>query len=412
MTTFLIRRLIQMAVVIFLSAVVSYSLLYIAPGGPMTQLQQFQRAGKDKMSTDDIRRFKERYELDLFVTVRFTRWFVGWPRGPLTIGDQTYFADVVVGCVVPGQVRYLYADGTAEIREEGCVLPATLAELEGRRTSRGVLFGDFGLSQQISRDRPVNDLIASRLLPTVTLMGVSTLLAILIAIPIGIYSAVRQYSRFDYVVTFIAFVGSSLPTFFFGVMMILVFSLLPTQICPNPDLPPTPEHCLPPIFPSGNMVAPRDYQTLLFGKVTAGSPLDYLLHFVMPCAVLSFVSITVWSRFLRSSMLEVMRQEYVRTARAKGLLERVVILKHALRNALIPFITLLAGLLPLLFSGAAITEAVFNWPGLGSLLIESLGRSDYTVAMALLYITILLQLIGYLLSDIFYTVADPRIRLS
>jgi peptide/nickel transport system permease protein len=111
-------------------------------------------------------------------------------------------------------------------------------------------------------------------------------------------------------------------------------------------------------------------------------------------------------------MLEVLSQDYIRTARAKGLRERIVILKHGFRNALIPFITLLANVLPTLFAGAVITEGVFNWPGLGRLLFDALERSDYTVMLALLYITIVLQLIGYLISDILYTVADPRIRLS
>jgi peptide/nickel transport system permease protein len=230
-------------------------------------------------------------------------------------------------------------------------------------------------------------------------MGFSTLFSLLIAIPMGIYSAVRQYSSFDYIMTTTAFVGSSLPTFFFGILAILVLSVLPE----NAGLP---------YLPPGNATANRDYFIPLLGDITAGSPLDYVLHFIMPCAVLTFVNIAIWSRFIRSSMLEVLSQDYVRTARAKGVRERVVILKHAFRNALIPFITLLAAILPTLVAGAAITEAVFNWPGLGRLLVDALEVKDYTVVMALLYITIVLQLIGYLLSDILYTVADPRIRLS
>jgi peptide/nickel transport system permease protein len=411
MTAFLIRRVIQMCLVLLVSAIVSYSLLYVAPGGPLLALQQKQQGGADRVDAEDIARIKARYELDLHLVIRFTRWFAGFPTGPITIGGQQFFADAVVGCAIPGKVRLTYADGTSEIIEEGCEKPVTLAELSERRHSRGVLFGDFGLSQHIARDQPISDLIWSRLPATVTLMGVSTLLAILIAIPIGIYSAVRQYSRFDYIMTTVAFVGSSLPTFFFGIMAILILSIMPTQFC-KPDLPPIPANCLPMILPSGNLVANRDYDTLLFGHVTAESPLDYVLHFIMPCAVLAFVSIALWSRCIRSSMLEVLQQDYVRTARAKGVLERLVILKHAFRNALIPFITLIASILPILFAGAAITEAVFNWPGLGLLLIDALNRSDYTVAMALLYITIILQLIGYLISDMLYTVADPRIRLG
>ena len=144
----------------------------------------------------------------------------------------------------------------------------------------------------------------------------------------------------------------------------------------------------------------------------AGSALDRTLRFIMPCAVLTFFNIAGWSRFIRASMLEVLRQDYVRTARAKGVRERVVITKHALRNALIPFVTLLAGVLPTLVAGAAITESVFNWPGMGRLLVDALGRSDYTVAMSILFISTVLVLIGYLISDILYTVVDPRIRLT
>jgi peptide/nickel transport system permease protein len=398
MTTFLIRRLFQMLIVILLAAIASYALLYLAPGGPLVALQQRQRGGAQGVTEEDIARIRARFELDLHPAVRFTRWFVGLPRGPITIGEQALFADLRVGCTQTGQVEREYADGSTEIVER-CIDPLTLAELEGRRVSRGVLFGDFGLSQVILRDRPISELIWSRLPYTLALMGVSTLLAILFGVVIGVYSAVRQYSRFDYFMTTLAFIGASLPTFFFGIMLILVLAIW----AKDAGLP---------YLPSGNATANRDYVVPLLGTVEAGSPLDFLLHFIMPCAVLTFVSIAQWSRFVRASMLEVLRQDYVRTARAKGVRERLVIAKHALRNALIPFITLLAGVLPTLFAGAAVTEAVFNWPGLGQLLLDALERFDYMVAMALLYITIVLQLVGYLISDILYTVVDPRIRLT
>lgn len=401
MTTFLIRRLIQMFIVIVLSSVVSYGLLYLAPGGPSElDPRRTQGGGRSSLTENDIARIKAHYEMDLYVPVRFTRWFIGQPRGSLAIGGQTFWADVEVGCAIPALERWTYPDGTVEIVEVGCTQAVTLADLEGRRTSNGVLFGDFGRSQVISRDQPVSEVIGSRLWYTVALMGISTLITLLFAIPIGIYSAVRQYSKFDYVMTTLAFIGSSLPTFFFGIVVILLFSVMPKEF----------DQAY--VFPPGNATANRDYATLLFGKITAESPADYVLHFIMPCAVLTFVSIAQWSRFIRASMLEVLRQDYVRTARAKGVRERFVIVRHAFRNALIPFITLLANILPILVAGAAITEAVFNWPGLGRLLVDALNRYDYTVVMALLYLTIVLQLVGYLLSDILYTVADPRIRLS
>jgi peptide/nickel transport system permease protein len=239
----------------------------------------------------------------------------------------------------------------------------------------------------------------TRLPYTLYLMGASIFLSILIAVPIGVYSAVRQYSRFDYVMTTVAFIGASLPSFVFSIFAILLFSVL----AKNAGLP---------YLPPGDAVGVRDYTIPWIGTVQAGSFLDRFLRFLMPCGVLTFINIAGWSRFVRGSMLEVLSLDYVRTARAKGVAERVVILKHALRNSLIPFVTLLAGILVSLFSGALITETVFNWPGIGRLFIDALSRNDYNVVMALLIINVVLLLIGILIVDILYTVVDPRIRLT
>ena len=358
MATFLTRRIIQMFVVLIASALVSFGLLYIAPGGPMSGLRQGQNSGRNKISNDDILRIKERFELDLYMPYRFSRWLIGFPSGPVT------FADLV-----------------------------------DRRTSRGILFGDFGLSQVILRDRPIATLIASRLPYTLQLMGVSSLIALLIGVPLGVYSAVRQYSRFDYTMTTISFIGSSIPTFVIGIICILIFAIAAKE-AGLPYLPP------------GNAIANSDYVIPFIGNVVAESSLDRFLHFVMPCSVLVFVNIAGYSRFIRSGMLEVLRLDYVRTARAKGLQERTVVLKHALRNAMLPFITIMAGVLAELFGGAAITESIFNWPGLGRLLVDSIGRNDYSVSMALTMVSIFLLLIGYLITDILYSILDPRIRLS
>lgn len=397
MTTFLIRRLVQMVIVTIVAAVLSYGLLYLVPGGPIDALlAERQNSGQQRVDQADIQRVQERFELDLYLPFRFTRWFVGWPSGPLfgSVGG-----DWVVGCTTPGQVRLRYPDGTTEIVNEGCENPLTLAELEGRNVSRGVVFGDFGESQVILRGRPVTDLIMTRLPYTLYLMGASIGMAILIGVPIGIYSAVRQYSRFDYIATTLAFIGSSLPSFVFGIFAILLFSVL-AQRAGLPYLPP------------GDAVGIRDYTIPVIGTVEAGSFLDRFLRFLMPFSVLTFINIAGWSRFVRGSMLEVLQQDYVRTARAKGVKERLVVMKHALRNSLIPFVTLLAGVLAALFGGALITETVFNWPGLGRLFIDALGRNDYNVVMALLFVNVILLLIGILITDILYTVVDPRIRLG
>jgi peptide/nickel transport system permease protein len=146
--------------------------------------------------------------------------------------------------------------------------------------------------------------------------------------------------------------------------------------------------------------------------VRPGSWLDIAIHALLPTLVLSLLYMAGWSRFMRASMLEVLRQDYVRTARAKGLIERVVILKHALRNSLIPLITIVVFQLPGIFGGATITETVFNWQGMGFLYVFALAADDYPVAMAFLFISAILVVIATLLGDVLYTVVDPRIRFS
>jgi peptide/nickel transport system permease protein len=274
-----------------------------------------------------------------------------------------------------------------------------MKDLVGRRTSRGILFGDFGLSWRILRDRPVSDLIESRLSKTLQLIGLETLLSLVIGIPLGIYSAVRQYSTFDYIFTTLAFMGSAMPSFFFGLILILLFSIIPK----GAGLP---------YIPAGLSESVRDYTIPMIGDVVAGSFKDRTLHMILPVTVLTLINIAGWSRFIRASMLDVLRQDYVRTARAKGLREVTVIMKHALRNALIPFITIVVFTIPGLFSGAIITESIFAWPGMGRLYILALGDYDYPVAMAIFFILAVLTVIATLLRDIIYTLVDPRIRLS
>ncbi|MFN7037420.1 MAG: ABC transporter permease, partial [Bellilinea sp.] len=252
---------------------------------------------------------------------------------------------------------------------------------------------------KLLRDRPVSDLIMSRLPKTVELIGLSTLLSLLLGIPLGIYSAVKQYSRFDYIFTSLAFLGSAMPTFFFGILMILLFSILPKS-AGLPYLPP------------GSASAVREYVVPLVGTIQPGTFADRLMHLVLPVITLTIVSVASWSRFIRASMLEVLRQDYVRTARAKGLKEKLVILKHALRNALIPFVTIVVFSIPSLFGGAIITETIFSWPGMGRLYFLALGDSDFPVAMAILFITAVLTVIATLIRDLVYTMIDPRIRYS
>jgi peptide/nickel transport system permease protein len=399
MTAYLVRRILQMILVVLISAVATYALLSLAPGGPLAGLRQIQQSGRFQITEEDIARIRAYFELDLYLPYRFSRWLAGVPRGPLVIGGREYLSETVVGCRKPIETEVLNSRGVYEIKVTGCKEYVYMKDLVGRRTSNGILRGDFGLSWRLLRDRPVSDLIMSRLPKTVELIGLSTLFSILIGIPLGVYSAVKQYSRFDYFFTSLAFMGSAMPTFFFGILMILAFSIIPKG-AGWPYLPP------------GLSESVRNYTIPLIGEVVAGSAKDRVLHLILPVSVLTLVNISFWTRFIRSSMLEVLRQDYVRTARAKGLGERVVIMKHALRNALIPFVTIVVFTLPGLFSGAIITESIFAWPGMGRLYLLALGDYDYPVAMSIFFIIAILTVIATLLRDILYTIVDPRIRLS
>ncbi len=399
MTAYLIRRVLQSILVVFISAVATYVLLSFAPGGPMAGLRQIQQSGRFQITEDDIARIRASFELDLNLWVRFSRWLIGVPRGPITIGGTEYFADMVVGCRKPIEAEVINSSGVPEIIVVGCKEDVLMKDLVGRRTSRGILLGDFGLSWRILRDRPVSDLIESRLSKTLQLIGLETILSLVIGIPLGIYSAVRQYSKFDYIFTTLAFMGSAMPSFFFGLLLILMFSIIPK----GAGLP---------YIPAGLSESVRDYTIPVIGDVVAGSFKDRTLHMILPVTVLTLINIAGWSRFIRASMLDVLRQDYVRTARAKGLREVTVIMKHALRNALIPFITIVVFTIPGLFSGAIITESIFAWPGMGRLYILALGDYDYPVAMAIFFILAVLTVIATLLRDIIYTLVDPRIRLT
>lgn len=399
MTSYLIRRVLQMIAVILVSAAASYALLNFAPGGPLAGLKQITQSSKFRITEEDFARIRAYFELDLSVPIRFTRWLIGEPRGPIVVFGKDIFANTPIGCYKEVQATVKDAKGNLSIKTIGCKEYVYLKDLVGRRTSNGVLRGDFGNSWKLNRDRPVADLLTSRLPKTIQLSGLAVLLSLVIGLPLGVYSAVKQYSRFDYIFTTLAFMGSAMPTFFFGILAITLFSVLPYRAGWF-------------YLPAGSSVAVRDYTVPLLGVVKADSGLDVAMHLALPVLVLTLVSVAGWSRYVRGSMLEVLRQDYVRTARAKGLVERMVILKHALRNGLIPFVTIVVFTLPGIIGGAIITETIFSWPGMGRLYFLALGESDYPVAMAVLFLTAVLTVIATLLRDILYTVVDPRIRLS
>ncbi|MCX5976369.1 MAG: ABC transporter permease [Coprothermobacterota bacterium] len=224
------------------------------------------------------------------------------------------------------------------------------------------------------------------------LMGLALLLSIIVAVPIGIYSALKQYSGFDYTFTTLSFMGMSLPTFWLALMSIIIFHLIPYRVFGFP------------LFPAGDIVS--------FGKPFAWQWYDRLWHLALPVLVLAITHMAAWTRYMRSSLLEVIRADYVRTARAKGLPESKVINKHALRNALIPMVTILTLSIPGLFGGALITETVFAYPGVGRMLYQAVIGKDYAVAMADILFLALITIIFNLVADILYAVVDPRIRVS
>jgi peptide/nickel transport system permease protein len=269
-------------------------------------------------------------------------------------------------------------------------------------STAGMLRMDFGFSWKLAPGQSVSGLIMSRLGNTITLMTTAIFLSLLVGIPIGIYSAVHQYSKVDYVATTFAFFGSAMPVFWFGLMLILVF----TYQFKEWGLP---------FMPSKGVFSVREApagSVLDLLGTQPGSLVDRIMHLILPAIMLSLLYMAGWSRYSRSSMLEVLRQDYVRTARAKGLFERVVIVKHALRNALIPVLTILVFDITGIFSGAILTETIFSYPGMGRLYFDALGSNDWPVVMAYLFITAVLVVIATLIRDIVYTIVDPRIRFT
>ena len=258
----------------------------------------------------------------------------------------------------------------------------------------GVVRGDWGPSL-LYPGSLARDIIARALPVTVRVMGLTFLVSLSIALPIGIISAVKQYSMTDYIVTVISFLGMSMPTFWFGLLMMMLFSVVLKRPSGMPLLPP------------GGIITPGLEEAPFWAKL--GDRAQYL---VMPVFVLAFSSVGGWARYMRSSMLEVIRQDYIRTARAKGAPEHTVINKHALRNAMIPIVTLVALSMPAIVGGAAITEHIFNIPGMGSLIIAAEIKSDYPTAMIGLLLTSILVIVFNLVADIVYAWIDPRIKYS
>lgn len=250
-----------------------------------------------------------------------------------------------------------------------------------------ILTGDMGWST--SNSEPVFQALVERFPATLELMGASLIIAIVVGVTAGILSAVYRYSVLDYVITTVAFFGQSMPVFWFALMMQLAFAV----------------HGIP---------LPFGYQIQLPSAGISSSDTfdlgDRLAHLVLPAAVLSLLSIALFSRFMRSSLLEVLGTDYIRTAAAKGLAFRTILMKHGLKNALIPVVTVIALTLPSLLGGAIVTETIFAWPGMGRLFINAMTQSDLALLMGYLLLTAFLVVFCNLLADVVYAWLDPRVK--
>jgi peptide/nickel transport system permease protein len=318
MAAYILRRLLQAIPIMVGIAVISFLIVYLAPGDPIERF----RTGR--VSQETLRNLVAIYGLDKPLPEQFFKWFTNF-----------------IQFWRPDSWAYSFIDGL-----------------------------------------PVQQKIFERIPATLLLMGTSLLVTIVIAIPVGILAAVKQYSLADKIITVLATIGYAMPSFWLGLMLLYIFSI---------NLR---------IFP-------------LFGLNSRGKEGDWLdmgWHLVLPVASLAIQQVAGWSRYMRSSMLEVLHHDYIRTARAKGLPQDRVILKHALRNALIPILTLVGLTIPTLLSGAVITESIFSWPGLGFLGVSSVTNRDYPTVLAFTMLGGAMVLIGNLLADVLYAVVDPRIK--
>lgn len=322
MQAYLIRRLLQSALLILLISFLVFMILNLAPGGPLSGLR-FQVSARE-FDEASVQRYKEMLGLDKPPVLRYFYWLADMFRG------------------------------------------------------------DWGESWTVASGQPVFRLIWERLPATLLLTVTAAVVSLVLGLLIGIVSAIKQYSIIDTAATIFSFVGISIPTFWFGLMMIVVFAVQLDWL------------------PAGGMTE--------YGR--EGDIVSRIKHLIMPVAVLSLINIAGWSRYIRASLLNVLQQDYLRTARAKGLPYRQVITRHALRNALIPLITLIGLDIPTLFGGAIVTETIFAWPGMGRLYFQSLQSSDYPLAQGLLFVTAVLVVLSNLLADIGYSIVDPRVRLG
>lgn len=328
MKRYLIRRALQIIPLFLIVTIMTYGLYYLAPGGPEAI---FLQGEESLIKPEDIAALRAKWGLDKPFHVQYLTWL-----------------------------------------------------------KNVVIHGDLGNS--FKSQRPVMETYVARMPATFQLNIIELFLIFGIAIPLGVISAVKQYSWLDYAATTFSFVGASMPSFWIGLMLVILVALksggvIPTSGYSSPDV-------------------------TLATHTWLGVLLDRLRYMILPVTALTIGGLASITRYMRNSMLEVLKEDYIRTGRAKGLAEKIVVYKHAMRNALLPIITIAGFFLGGLFEGAAIIEIVFAWPGIGQVGLNSVGARDYPMVMALLLIGFVVQTAASFLTDVVYVWVDPRIRYS
>ena len=342
MTRYILRRILQGIPLLLIISFVLF-ILMMNMGDPVANM-----GGRRVTRPSDYQRLKRQLGLDKPIAVQYVYWLVGndWTKVDMD------------------------GDGVAET-------PGT---------RRGILRGDFGTSL-VNRGTPVMNVIGERIPNTLILMLAAELVVILGALLVGIYSALRQYSFLDHVITALSFVGYSMPIFFIALLMMYVFGVLFKRLGW-------------PYLPTVGMFDPQ----------VGPSVWQVIYHMILPVLSMSIVSLASYSRYIRSTMLEVMNQDYIRTAKSKGLTRRTIIYVHALKNASLPIVTVVGLDLPFLLGGAVVTERIFAWPGMGRLFLDHVARSDTHVVMGILMLVAVVVIIFQILTDVVYAWLDPRIR--
>ncbi len=341
MLQYIIKRLLQGIPLLVIVSLICF-LLMMKVGDPIATM-----GGRTITRPEDRERLTRQLGLDKPIVVQYLYWLVG--------NDWTK----------------IDSDGDGTPDKNG--------------TRHGILRGDFGTS--LVTRKPVTEMIGERVINTLTLMGASEVVTIFFALVLGIYSALRQYSALDNILTTLLFVGYSMPIFFISLASMYIFAVLFKQW----GLP---------YLPTVGMFDPQ------VGKTAS----QVIWHMVLPVMSLSVIYFAGYSRYIRSTMLEVMSQDYIRTAKSKGLPRRQVVYIHALKNASLPIVTLVGLDLPFLVGGAVVTERIFAWPGMGRLFFDHLSRSDISVVMGIVMLVAVSVVVFQILTDIVYAWLDPRIR--